>query len=82
MKLSDAIRKRIKFYLQEKNMNVWKLCQMSGVPCSTISTFMSKKTELIKLDTLLHICEGFNITLGEFFTDSIFDSAEQENDKD
>ena len=56
MKLSDAIRKRIKFYLKEKNMNVWNLCKMSGILCSTISTFMSGKTELIKLNTLLHIC--------------------------
>jgi len=78
MKLSNAIRKRIKFYLKENNMNVWNLCKTSGVPCSTISTFMSGKTELIKLDTLLHICEGFNITLGEFFTDTMFDNAEQD----
>ncbi len=82
MKLSDAIRKRIKFYLKEKNMNVWKLCKMSGIPCSTISTFMSGKTELIKLDTLLHICEGFTITLGEFFTEPMFDTAEQDEQKD
>ena len=78
MKLSDAIIKLIKFYLKEKNMNTWKLCKMSGIPCSTISTFMSGKTELIKLDTLLHICEGFGITLGNFFTDSTFDTAEQD----
>ncbi len=82
MKLSDAIRKRIKFYLKEKNMNVWKLCKMSGVPCSTISTFLSGKTELIKIDTMLHICEGFGITLGEFFSNSMFDTAEQDNNKD
>ena len=82
MKLSDAIRKRIKYYQKEKMMNTWKLCKMSGIPCSTISTFMSGKTELIKIDTLLHICEGFNITLGEFFTDKMFDTAEQENNKD
>ena len=82
MKLSDAIRKRIKFFLKEKNMNVWKLCKMSGIPCSTISTFMSGKTELLKLDTLLHMCEGFGITLGEFFTNPMFDTAEQENEKD
>ena len=82
MTLSDAIRKRIKFYLKEKNMNVWKLCKMSGIPCSTISTFMSGKTELIKLDTLLHMCEGFGITLGEFFTNPMFDTVEQENDKE
>ena len=78
MRLSYVIRKRIKYYLKEKNMNVWKLCKMSGIPCSTISTFMSGKTELLKIDTLLHICEGFNITLREFFSDEMFDTAEQD----
>ncbi len=78
MKLSVAIRKRIKYYLNKKNMNVWALCKATGIPCSTISTFMSGKTELIKLDTLLHICEGFNISLGEFFTDEVFENVYQE----
>lgn len=63
-------------------MKIWDLCKATGIPCSTISTFMSGKTELIKLDTLLHICEGFNITLGEFFSNSIFDETYQENNKD
>ena len=82
MQLSDAIRKKIKYYLRIKNMKIWDLCKATGIPCSTISTFMSGKTELLKLDTLLHICEGFNITLGEFFTDPVFDNTYQENDKD
>lgn len=82
MDLSEAIRKRIKFYLNEKDMNIWKLCKMSGIPCSTISTFMTGKSNLLKIDTLLHICEGFNITLKEFFSDPTFDTAESENNKD
>lgn len=82
MELSNAIRKRIKYYLDKNNMNTWALCKSSGIPCSTISTFMSGKTELIKIDTLLHICEGFNITLSEFFTDDIFDNTYYENNKD
>ena len=82
MELSKAIRKRIKYFLNKNNMNVWSLCKTSGIPCSTISTFMSGKTELIKLDTLLHICEGCSITLGEFFTDKIFENTYQENNKD
>lgn len=82
MKLSDAIRKRIKYYLKIQDMKIWDLCKATGIPCSTISTFMSGKTELIKLDTLLHICEGFNISLGEFFTDSIFDNTYQESNRD
>ena len=75
MELSEAIRKRIKYYLKEKNINMWKLCKLSGIPCSTISTFMSGKKELLKIDTLLHICEGFQITLKEFFDDSIFNDV-------
>ncbi len=82
MQLSDAIRKRIIYYLKINKMKIWDLCKATGIPCSTISTFMSGKTELLKLDTLLHICEGFNITLGEFFTDSIFDNTYQENERD
>ena len=42
---------------------------------------MSKRTELLKLDTLLHICEGFDITITEFFQDDIFKEVEQDNDK-
>lgn len=78
MKLSDAIRKRLNYYLELKNMKVWDLCKYSGIPCSTISTFRSGKTELLKLDTLLHICNGFNITLQEFFSNPIFDVVEQD----
>ena len=73
MKISEMVT-----YLKEKNMKVWDLCKYSGIPCSTISTFMSVKTELLKIDTLLHICNGFDITLKEFFSDSTFDTAEQD----
>ena len=78
MYLSDAVRDRIRFYQQKKNMSLWALFKASGVPMSTLAAFMSKRTELIKLDTLLHICEGFGITLTEFFEDSVFKEVEQD----
>lgn len=78
MYLSDAVRERIKFYQKKNGMSLWALFKASGVPISTLAAFMSKRTELIKLDTLLHICEGLNITLGEFFKDSMFNTAEQD----
>ena len=44
---------------------------------------MSGKTELIKLDILCFIfAKDFNISLGEFFTDTIFDNVYQEDNKD
>lgn len=78
MSLSDAIRERIKFYQTQKGMSLWALFKASGVPMSTLAAFMSKRTELIKLDTLLHICEGFGITITEFFENDIFKEVEQD----
>lgn len=81
MYLSDAIRKRINFYLEKhNNMSLYGLFKLTGIPLQTLSSFMKGKTELLQLDTLLHICEGFRITLGEFFQDGIFDEVEQEHD--
>ena len=78
MQLSEAVRQRIKVYMKKNDMSMWKLFQMSGVPMSTLSTFLSGKTDLIKLDTLLHICEGLGITLYEFFSDETFNTAEHD----
>lgn len=76
MNLSEAIRKRLKGLLKEYGWKIWDLCKETGVPCSTITTFMNGKTSLIKLDTLLHICEGFNISLGDFFNHPLFKDVE------
>ena len=76
MYLSDAVRERIKFYQKKNGMSLWALFKASGVPISTLAAFMSKRTELIKLDTLLHICEGFGITITEFFEDDIFSKVQ------
>lgn len=78
MSLSDAIRERIRFYLDKNNMSIWALFKATGIPRSTLCSFMNGTTELLKLDTLLHICEGFNITLIEFFSDPIFKDVEQD----
>ena len=78
MKLSNAIRKRIENLLKENDMNIWKLYKATGVPASTLSYFMSGKRELINLKTLVHICEGFNIELKDFFDDPLFKDVEQD----
>ena len=78
MKLSDAIIQRINYYLKLNNMKPYDLYKKTGISRSTISTFMNTPNSLPKIDTILHVCEGFNITLGEFFSDPIFDEAEQD----
>ena len=78
MQLSEATRLRIKGLLKERKMKLYDLCKLSGIPCSTLSDFMNAHTKLIQLDTLLHICEGFNITLVDFFNNDLFFEVEQD----
>lgn len=76
MELSEVIILRILELLSEKNMNVYQLSNKSGVPRSTLSKFLSRKTKTIRLENLLYICEAFQITLSQFFNDTRFDEAE------
>lgn len=78
MTLSDAIRKRINNIFKENDLNMWKLYKKTGIPMATLSAFMSGKRDLLTLRTLLHICEGFDMKLSEFFLDPLFDDVEQE----
>ncbi len=80
MKLTDAIKKRVNFYLKSYNINKSTLCERSGINPSTLSTFMNATDSLPQLDTILHICEGLEITLSEFFSDKMFDDAVYEKD--
>lgn len=82
MLFSSAIRQRINYYLSKNNMTIWKLYKASGVPKSTLFALMKENASIPKLDTLLHICEGFGITIREFFDDDIFNDVEYENNND
>lgn len=75
MQLSDATRKRINFLLKEKNMKLWDLSKAAGISLPTISDFLKNDTKNLRMDTMLHICEGFNIILKEFFDDPLFEDV-------
>ena len=75
MQLSDATRKRIEQLMKQNNMGLFALYKAAGISLPTISDFLKNDTKNLRMDTLLHICEGFNITLKDFFDDSLFDEV-------
>ncbi len=78
MTLTNAVRQRIKKLLKQNNMNIWKLYKRTGVSASTLTYFINQKRGLITMKTLLHICEGFGISLKEFFDDPLFENVEED----
>ena len=66
MTLSNAVKQRIVDLATGNQITIHKLALNSGVPYSTLSSFLSGKCMSITLTTLLHICEGCNIELKDF----------------
>lgn len=84
MQLNDAIRERINFFLKRKGLSsLWDLYKSSGVPKSTINALLgTEKNRLPRFPTLLHICEGLDTNLMEFFNDPMFlDIEDSSEDK-
>lgn len=75
MQLSDATRKRIQQLLKQNDMKLFDLSKTAGIALPTISDFLKNDTKNLRMDTMLHICEGFNITLKEFFDNPLFDEV-------
>ncbi len=79
MDLSDLIAIRIKELMNKNNITIYKLESLSGVYSSTIALFLTRKTKTIRIENLKFICEAFNISLAEFFSDERFNEAEAHN---
>ena len=78
MQLADATRKKITKLLNQNNMKPYDLSKAAGISLPTLSDFMKGDTKNLRMDTMLHICEGFNITLKDFYDDPLFDNVVSE----
>lgn len=76
MQLREAIIYRINKLLAEYNISEYALSMQAGIPRSTLNDFFRGKVVLLRIDNLLHICEGFNIELKDFFDDPVFKDVE------
>ena len=73
MKLQDAVILRIEQLCIEKNMTKYDLFKTSGVPQSTLTSIKKKRSGAVRINTLYAICEGFDISLLDFFNSPLFD---------
>ena len=78
MNTYKTVKNRILQLLGEKKMSIHKLAMESAVPPSSIKNILYGKSQNPKLLTIKMICDGLDISLGEFFSTEEFDSLEQE----
>lgn len=76
MILSEAIILRINDFLTEKDLSAYKLSLLAGMSSSIISDCLRGKVKEPTLSTIIHICEGLNIQLKDFFDSPYFEDVE------
>lgn len=73
-----AVRNRILTLCGEREISINRLATLSALPPSSIKNILYGKSQNPKLLTIKMICDGLDITLGEFFSTPEFDHLEQE----
>lgn len=76
MLISDAINLRINELLKENNLTAYKLSYRAGISNSIISDCKRGKVKEPTISSIIHICEGLDIQLKDFFDSPCFKDVE------
>lgn len=71
--MNEAVSKRITELLREQNMTNYQLYMKSGVPKSTIGNLVNCTYDSVKLRVIHEVCQGFGISITDFFKSPLFD---------
>lgn len=78
MAVKDAVADRFRFLCQKRGIRANELANISGVTPSTVYSLLDEQRRDVSINTIKKLCDGLEISLGEFFTAPEFDSLEQE----
>ena len=78
MNTYTAVKNRILELLGEKRMSIRQLALESGIAPSSIKNILYGKSQNPGIVTIKMLCDGFGISIIEFFDTPTFHSLEQE----
>lgn len=78
MDIKQAVVMRIKEICAERNIKYNELANISGITPSTVYSMLDSSRNEVAINTIKKLCDGLEITLGEFFSTEYFDNLEQE----
>ncbi len=74
MDTQDAVASRIRQLCREQGITPNKLSKISGVPQATIKSILLGESKNPGTVVIKRLCDGFGITLDEFFGTEEFDA--------
>lgn len=77
MNSQEAIKKRILYFLNEKNLSINKVAANGLLNFSTVNGVLNGHSKKTEISTVAKICYGLGITLFDFFNDDMFKSIDE-----
>ena len=78
MNVKEATVSRFQEIMSQRNICPNELANLSGVTPSTVYSMLDERRKELSINTIKKLCDGLEITLGEFFNTELFDNLEQE----
>ena len=78
MSVKDAVAERVRSICISQGIKTNELANISGITPSTIYSLLDERRRYVSVITVKKICDGLDMTLGEFFSTPEFDALEQE----
>ena len=76
--VKEAIAERFRRICEERGIKPNELATLSGVTPSSVYSMLDPKRREVTVNLVKKLCDGLEMTLGEFFGDEIFDELEPE----
>lgn len=78
MNTQQAVANRILQLCKERGLTPNGISNIAAVPQATVKSILNGESKNPGTVTIKKLCDGFEITLGEFFSTPEFDALEQE----
>lgn len=78
MSVKDAVANRFQDLCKTRNIRPNELATLAGVTPSTVYSMLDVHRRDVSIVTIKKLCDGLELTLGEFFSTPEFDALEQE----
>lgn len=78
MNTQQAVATRIRELCTKKGLTPNGISNLSAVPQATVKSILNGESKNPGIVTIKKLCDGFDITLRDFFSAKVFDDLEQE----
>ena len=78
MTVKESVVARFEEILRERKMRANELAVRAGVTPSTVYSMLDGRRKELSINVIKKLCDGLDMSLGEFFSARVFDEREQE----